>query len=92
VVSPREYDVFTSLFQNAYRVVGRETLSDFAWNEQAHPLPNTVVVYVGYLRRKPAGCQIAIETVRRTGYALVQACVKGEPAYVTEEHSASTSV
>jgi DNA-binding response OmpR family regulator len=69
-LSPREYDVLSCLVHYAPRVVGRQTLADFVWGVTA-PLPNTVEVYVGYLRRKLSRSkEVAIETVRRAGYLL----------------------
>ncbi|MEP6730739.1 MAG: response regulator transcription factor [bacterium] len=70
-LSPREYDVLSCLVHYAPRVVGRETLTEFVWGETTTPRPNTVEVYVGYLRRKLARSrQVAIETVRSAGYLL----------------------
>jgi DNA-binding response OmpR family regulator len=72
-LSPREYDVLNCLVHYAPRVVGRQTLTDFVWGVTTAPRPNTVEVYVGYLRRKLARSrQVAIETVRRAGYLLAQ--------------------
>ena len=54
-------------------VVGRQTLTDFVWGVTTAPRPNTVEVYVGYLRRKLSRSkEVAIETVRRAGYLLAQ--------------------
>lgn len=72
-LSPREYDVLNCLVHYAPRVVGRQTLTDFVWGVATSPRPNTVEVYVGYLRRKLARSrEVAIETVRRAGYLLAQ--------------------
>jgi DNA-binding response OmpR family regulator len=72
-LSPREYDVLSCLVHYAPRVVGRQTLTEFVWGLTTTPRPNTVEVYVGYLRRKLARSrEVAIETVRRAGYLLAQ--------------------
>ncbi|MEP6618310.1 MAG: response regulator transcription factor [bacterium] len=74
VLAPREYDVLNCLFHFSPRVVGKTTLSEYVWGEHSTPRPNTVEVYVGYLRRKLSGShRIAIETVRRLGYRFMQA-------------------
>ncbi|HEV7991317.1 MAG TPA: response regulator transcription factor [Gemmatimonadaceae bacterium] len=73
MLSPREYDVLSCLFHYAPRVVGKATLTEFVWGESTSPQPNTIEVYVGYLRRKLARSRVvAIETVRRAGYLLGQ--------------------
>ena len=72
-LSPREYDVLSCLVHYAPHVVGRQTLTEFVWGVTTAPRPNTVEVYVGYLRRKLARSrEVAIETVRRAGYLLAQ--------------------
>ena len=72
-LSPREYDVLSCLVHYAPRVVGRQTLTEFVWGVTTTARPNTVEVYVGYLRRKLARSrEVAIETVRRAGYLLAQ--------------------
>lgn len=74
ILAPREYDVLTCLFHFSPRVVGKSTLSKYVWGKQSTPRPNTVEVYVGYLRRKLSGSRrIAIETVRRLGYRFTLA-------------------
>ena len=73
VLSPREFDVLSCLFHYAPRVVGKATLTEFVWGETTTPQPNTIEVYVGYLRRKLARSKgVAIETVRRAGDLLGQ--------------------
>lgn len=73
VLAPREYDVLNCLFHFSPRVVGKTTLSEYVWGERSAPRPNTIEVYVGYLRRKLAGSRhIAITTVRRLGYRFTQ--------------------
>ena len=72
-LSPREYDVLSCLVHYAPRVVGRQTLTEYVWGMATPARPNTVEVYVGYLRRKLARSRtVAIETVRRAGYLLAQ--------------------
>ena len=72
-LSPREYDVLSCLVHYAPCVVGRQTLTEFVWGMTTPARPNTVEVYVGYLRRKLARSRtVVIETVRRAGYLLAQ--------------------
>lgn len=71
-LSPREYDMLSCLVQHAPAVVGRQTLTEFVWGGSRAPRPNTVEVYVGYLRRKLGRSRdVVIETVRRAGYLLL---------------------
>ena len=75
LLSRREYDLVYCLFCHAPRAVGRETLTEFVWGESEHPMPNTVEVYIGYIRRKLLhGSKVAIKTVRGVGYALTNQC------------------
>lgn len=68
----REFDVLVVLAQNAGQVVTRERLLQTAWGADADVTPNTVDVYVGYLRRKmrAAGSAPAIVTMRGIGFKL----------------------
>lgn len=71
-LAAREFDVFLCLFQCAPRALDKESLSILVWGEEARPRTNTVEVYVGYLRKRlSASRQVAIETIRGGGYALV---------------------
>jgi DNA-binding response OmpR family regulator len=70
-LSRREYDLLEFFLRHPDRVVTKTELLDRVWDARGVGYePNTVEVYVGYLRRKlgPA----VIETVRGAGYRLAQ--------------------
>jgi DNA-binding response OmpR family regulator len=67
-LSPREFLVLERLMRHAGRPVSRQVLLDHAWAGQA-VAPNTVDVYVGYVRRKlrAAGGPELVHTARGAG-------------------------
>jgi len=73
-LSRREFALLEYLLRNQGRIVSKDTIIGHVWNFDADILPNTVEVYVGYLRNKidkpypdsPA----LINTVRGYGYRL----------------------
>jgi DNA-binding response OmpR family regulator len=68
-LSRREYDLLEFLLRHPDRVVSKTELLDRVWDARGVGYePNTVEVYVGYLRRK-LGPGL-IETVRGSGYRL----------------------
>jgi two-component system OmpR family response regulator len=68
-LSRREYDLLEFLLRHPGRVVSKTELLDRVWDARGVGYePNTVEVYVGYLRRK-LGSGL-IETVRGSGYRL----------------------
>jgi DNA-binding response OmpR family regulator len=67
-LTPREYSLLEYLLRNQGRVVSKTELLDHGWDASEEIAPNTVEVYVGYLRRK-LGKQV-ITTVRGAGYVL----------------------
>jgi DNA-binding response OmpR family regulator len=67
-LTPREYSLLEYLLRNPGRVVSQTELLDHGWEASEDVAPNTVEVYVGYLRRK-LGKQV-ITTVRGAGYVL----------------------
>jgi DNA-binding response OmpR family regulator len=71
-LSRREFDVLACLARRAGAPVSREAILDRAWGPNADVALNTVDVYIGYLRRRLAGCPGApsIETVRSVGFQL----------------------
>lgn len=69
-VSQREFRLLEYLVRNANQVVSKEQIIAHVWDFDADVLPNTVEVYIGYLRRKlekPFGGTL-IHTVRGFGY------------------------
>jgi DNA-binding response OmpR family regulator len=70
-LSPREYELLEFFLRHADRVVTKIELLDRVWDARGVGYdPNTVEVYVGYLRRK-LGPGV-IETVRGAGYRLAR--------------------
>ncbi|WP_151084583.1 response regulator transcription factor [Nocardioides cynanchi] len=68
-LSPREYELLEFFLRHQDRVVTKIELLDRVWDARGVGYdPNTVEVYVGYLRRK-LGAGV-IETVRGAGYRL----------------------
>ena len=60
--------------KNAGRIVGKDELINNVWEYEADILPNTVEVYIGYLRKKidipfPKN-EALIKTVRGFGYKI----------------------
>ena len=70
-LSPREYELLEFLLRHPDRVITKTELLDRVWDARGVGYdPNTVEVYVGYLRRK-LGTGV-IETVRGAGYRLAR--------------------
>jgi DNA-binding response OmpR family regulator len=71
-LTPREWPLMAYMAQNPDRPVSREELIDSAWGLAGQVTPNSVDVYMGYLRRKLAdlGDAVRIETVRGAGFML----------------------
>jgi DNA-binding response OmpR family regulator len=68
-LSRREYDLLEFLLRHPGRVIAKSELLDRVWDARGVGYePNTVEVYVGYLRRK-LGPGL-VETVRGAGYRL----------------------
>ncbi|MCY7396554.1 MAG: response regulator transcription factor [Nocardioides sp.] len=67
-LTPREYALLEYLLRNPDRVISKTELLDRVWDVHVEADPNTVEVYVGYLRRK-VGAHV-IRTVRGAGYRL----------------------
>ncbi|HEU5045015.1 MAG TPA: response regulator transcription factor [Nocardioidaceae bacterium] len=67
-LTPREFTLLEYLIRNAGRVVSKTEILDHVWDSPLDTDPNTVEVYVGYLRRKLG--HAALQTVRGVGYRL----------------------
>lgn len=51
-LSPREFSLLEYLMRNAERLITKEQLIQHVWDYDADILPNTIEVYIGYLRNK----------------------------------------
>jgi DNA-binding response OmpR family regulator len=72
-LSRREFSLLEYMLRNAGKVLTKDSIIKHVWNFDADVLPNTVEVYVGYLRNKidkPFEGQPLINTVRGYGYRL----------------------
>ncbi len=69
-LSKTEFSLLEYLMRNAGKVVSKQKIINHVWDYDADVLPNTVEVYVGYLRKK-LGKPNVIKTVRGFGYKLM---------------------
>lgn len=67
-LSRKEFALLEYLMRNAGKVVSKENIIAHVWDYEADILPNTVEVFIGYLRDK-IGKDI-IKTVRGFGYKI----------------------
>jgi DNA-binding response OmpR family regulator len=71
-LSRREFALLEYLMRNPGRIIPKETIINHVWNFDADILPNTVEVYMGYLRNKidkPFKASL-LQTARGFGYKL----------------------
>lgn len=73
-LSHKEFQVLEYFMHHAGQIITKDTLISHIWNEDADVLPNTVEVYIGYLRSKidrpfPKEKPL-LHTVRGFGYKL----------------------
>lgn len=52
ILSQKEFALLEYLMNNPGRVLSKETIMDHVWDYDSDILPNTVEVYIGYLRNK----------------------------------------
>ncbi len=73
-LSKKEFALLEFLMKNQNRVLTKEQIISNVWNFDADILPNTVEVYIGYLRNKVdkpfKNKQKLIKTVRGFGYKI----------------------
>lgn len=72
-LSAKEFALLEYLMRNAGRVLSKDNLISHVWDFDADILPNTVEVYMGYLRNKidkPFDGRPLIHTLRGFGYKL----------------------
>ena len=67
-LSRKEFALLEYLMRNAGKVVSKENIIAHVWDYESDILPNTVEVFVGYLRDKIGGD--IIKTVRGFGYKI----------------------
>src|SRR5204863_2267977 len=74
-LSSKEFALLEYLMRNPDRTLSKDTIIAHVWDFDADILPNTVEVYIGYLRNKidtPFSDKPAlIQTVRGFGYRLL---------------------
>jgi DNA-binding response OmpR family regulator len=72
-LSRREFALLEYLLRNAGKLLTKDSIIKHVWDFDADILPNTVEVYIGYLRNKvdkPFDGEPLITTVRGYGYRL----------------------
>jgi len=72
-LSQKEFALLEYLMRNQNRVLSKDNLISHVWDYDADILPNTVEVYIGYLRNKidrPFKGPDLLHTVRGFGYKL----------------------
>lgn len=68
VLSKKEFSLLEYLLRHKGKVVAKEQIISSVWDYEADILPNTVEVFVGYLRNKIGGD--VIKTIRGFGYKI----------------------
>lgn len=71
-LSKKEFSLLEYLMRNAGKIVSKDMIINHVWDFDADILPNTVEVYIGYLRKKidQQGLKKIIQTVRGFGYKI----------------------
>ena len=72
-LTPKEYSLLEYFMRNPERILTKDQIIEHVWNFDADILPNTVEVYVGYLRNKidsPKDKVKLIKTARGFGYKI----------------------
>jgi DNA-binding response OmpR family regulator len=72
-LSAKEYALLEYLMRNQNRTLAKSNIISHVWDYDADVLPNTVEVYIGYLRNKidkPFSSPALIHTIRGFGYRL----------------------
>jgi DNA-binding response OmpR family regulator len=68
-LSKTEFSLLEYLMRNSGKILTKQQIINHVWDYDADVLPNTVEVYIGYLRKK-LGQPNLIKTVRGFGYKL----------------------
>lgn len=72
-LSSKEFALLEYMMRNAGQILSKDNIISHVWDFDANILPNTVEVYVGYLRNKidkPFKGDDLIQTVRGFGYKI----------------------
>lgn len=73
-LSQKEYALLEYMMRSANQVITKDQIISHVWDYEADVLPNTVEVYIGYLRNKidkPFGKEAPLlQTIRGFGYKL----------------------
>ena len=72
-LTPKEYSLLEYFMRNPGRILTKNQIIQHVWDFDADILPNTVEVYVGYLRNKidaPCKGQALVKTIRGFGYKI----------------------
>lgn len=67
-LSRKEFSLLEYLLRNPETIINKEQIINHVWDYDANILPNTVEVYIGYLRHKIG--RDLIQTMRGFGYKL----------------------
>jgi DNA-binding response OmpR family regulator len=73
ILSSKEFALLEYLMRNAGQVLSKDNIIAHVWNFDADILPNTVEVYIGYLRNKidkPFKSKPLLHTLRGFGYKI----------------------
>ncbi len=73
MLTPKEYSLLEYLMRNPERILTKDQIIEHVWDFDADILPNTVEVYVGYLRNKvdkPYKGPSLVKTIRGFGYKI----------------------
>ncbi|MBU0978614.1 response regulator transcription factor [Patescibacteria group bacterium] len=81
-LSKKEFTLLEYLMRNAGKIINKDQIMSHVWNWEANVLPNTIEVYIGYLRRKIdkpfSALPALIKTIRGFGYKLESGQVKNK--------------
>lgn len=71
-LSSKEFSLLEYLMRNANKILTKDQIISHVWNYDADILPNTVEVYIGYLRNKidKSRGKPLIHTIRGFGYKI----------------------
>lgn len=70
-LSRKEFALLEFLLRHKDKVISKDQIIQNVWDYEADVLPNTVEVYIKYLRKKiDAGTKPLIETIRGFGYKI----------------------